>query len=417
MKISLLTYGSRGDVDPFIEISKGLLRAGFQVTLAAPKKFKSLVSANQIEYVSFPGNPQQLVQDLVDQAGGSWLRMVREMSSFVLPLAAEVSQLARFACRNADLIIHSFLLTNTGYEIARDMGIPDISALTFPVFTNTGAFPAPVAPDLPLGDGYRRLTHALVTQIFWQGSRVIYRLIRKKHPELPPLTSWPFNPRNPWQTPIMYAFSPQVVHRPADWRESVHITGYWFSADERDWKPEPKLRKFLENGPAPIAVVFGSTSTSKLAGIHRKVIEALKITGQRGIILGTEPRESASPDIYWHNKYIPYTWLFEKAGAVIHHGGAGTTGKALRAGIPSIILPFTSDQPFWGRQVYKLGAGPKPLAPNRFSAAQLSRLLNTVIYKKDLTAKASRIGQRMRNEDGVSNAVGIIEGYMHDFRK
>ncbi len=93
-----------------------------------------------------------MVQDLVDKAGNSWWRMVRSMSSFVLPLGIEVSRIARDACQDADLIVHSFLLTNTGYEIAREKDIPDISAQTFPVFTSTGAFPAPVAPDLPLGN-------------------------------------------------------------------------------------------------------------------------------------------------------------------------------------------------------------------------------------------------------------------------
>ena len=412
MKITILTYGSRGDVEPFVELGKGLIKAGYQVRLAAPKKFKPLVSGNQIEFISFPGDPQQLVQDLVDQAGGSWLGMVSEMSSFVLPLGAEVSQLAYTACRDADLIIHSFLLTNTGFEIAREMDIPDISAQTFPVFTNTGAFPAPVAPDLPLGDIYRKLTHALVTQTFWQGSRIIYRRIRKELPELPPLTSWPFDPHNTWKTPILYAFSPQIVPRPADWPDGVYITGYWFSANEIDWKPDAQLTRFLENGPAPIAVAFGSTSTSKITGVYHKVVEALRRTDQRGIIIGKKPRELGSQNVFWHEEYIPYTWLFKHSNAVIHHGGAGTTGKALQAGIPNIILPFTSDQPFWGRQVHQLGVGPKPLFPRKLDAGQLASAIDSAVNNPTLRERAKAIGRAIRTEDGVSQAVKIIQSYI-----
>jgi len=182
MKITLLTYGSQGDVQPFVELGKGLVQAGHQVTLAAPGKFEFLTSEEQIKFMAFPGDPQQMVRDMVDKAGNNWWRMVRSMSSFVLPLGLEVSQIAHEACQNADLIVHSFLLTNTGYEIAREKSIPDISAQTFPVFTSTSDFASPAAPDLPLGGLYRRLTHGFVTQTFWQGSRIIYRFIRKKHP-------------------------------------------------------------------------------------------------------------------------------------------------------------------------------------------------------------------------------------------
>jgi len=417
MKITLLTYGSEGDVQPFVELGKGLVRAGYQVTLAAPSKYEHLALGEQITFVAFPGDPQTLVQGLVDQAGGSWWRMVRSMSKFVLPLGVEVSQIARDACQDADLIIHSFLLTNTGYEIAREKGIPDISAQTFPVFTNTSAFPAPVAPNLPLGSLYRRLTHEFVTQTFWQGSRLIYHWIRKENPQLPPLTDWPFNKRNDWQTPILYAFSPNVVLSPEDWREDVHITGYWFSENAGDWEPDAQLIEFLENGPAPIAVAFGSTSTTKLNGILHKIADALKINDQRGIIIGNKPEGLISPKVYWQKGYIPYNWLFKRSAAVIHHGGAGTTGKALRAGIPNIILPFTSDQPFWGRQVYKLGAGPKPASPKRLNTATLSKSISMAITDQRMVAQAKRIGKDLRDEDGVQKAINIIQDIFGAFQE
>jgi len=409
MNITLLTYGSEGDVQPFVELGKGLVVAGHHVTLAAPAKFEILVKEEEITFIAFPGDPQQMVQDLIEKAGNSWWRMVRSMSSNVLPLGLEVSHIAREVCQNADLIVHSFLMTNTGYEIARELDIPDTSVQTFPVFTSTGAFPAPVAPDLPLGNFYRRLTHNLVTQIFWQGSRIIYRQIRKNNPKLPPLTTWPFDPDNVWQTPILYAFSPSVVPRPRDWRKGVHITGYWFSDDDRGWKPDTRLVKFLEKGPTPIAVAFGSTSTSKLDEIYHKVVTAIKMTDQRGIIVGNKPDDLDSEGIFWHEGYIPYDWLFKRSAAAIHHGGAGTTGKALRAGIPNIILPFTSDQPFWGRQVYKLGAGPKPIPPKRLTTAKLTKAIEFAINDHDMNRCAKTISENIINEDGVIEAVIIID--------
>jgi len=410
MKITLLTYGSQGDILPFVELSKGLTVAGHQVTLAAPQKYEHLIRGEQITFAPFPGDPQSLVQDLVDQAGGSWWRMVRAMSGFVLPLGSAVSQIARDACHDAELIVHSFLLTNTGYEIARENGIPDISAQTFPVFTSTGAFPAPVAPDLPLGSLYRRLTHVFVTQTFWQGSRLIYRWLRKENPQLPPLTHWPFDRRNTRQTPILYAFSPSVIPRPVDWRDDVHITGYWFSAEDTDWEPDTNLTEFLENGPAPVAVAFGSTSTAKLDELLNTVVEALKFAGQRGIIVSKKPAGLNSKGIYWQEEYLPYAWLFKRSAAVIHHGGAGTTGKALRAGVPNIIIPFTSDQPFWGRQVYKLGAGPKPKSPKRLDAIKLSEAIKSTIDDNDMKRRVKEISEDILNEDGIFEAIRLIGG-------
>ena len=409
MKITLLTYGSQGDVAPFAALGQGLALASHQVTLAAPERFEFLVNRDQIKFIDFPGDTQQMVQDLVDRAASSWWRMVRSMSSFVLPLGLEVSQIARKACQDADLIVHSFLLTNTGYEIARERGIPDISAQTFPVFTSTSDFPAPAAPDLPLGGLYCRLTHTIVTQTFWQGSRIIYSSLRKKHQELPPLTAWPFNPRNHWQTPILYAFSPQVVPRPVDWREDVHITGYWFSDHDSSWKPDDRLVEFLDKGSAPIAVVFGSTSTRKQAEIHHMVLEALRITNQRSIIVGQKSGGLDSPNVFWQEGFIPYTWLFKRSAAVIHHGGAGTTGKALKAGIPNIILPFTSDQPFWGRRVYKLGAGPKPIPPKRLAVGKLENAIKAAFYDQVMRKRTQEIGQEIQKEDGIAQAVKIIE--------
>ncbi len=120
-----------------------------------------------------------------------------------------------------------------------------------------------------------------------------------------------------------------------------------------------------------------------------------------------------SKGVIWQEEYIPYDWLFEHCAAVIHHGVAGTTGKALRAGIPNIILPFTSDQPFWGRRVHQLGAGPKPLAPNRLTSSRLARAINTVLNDKTMKNKAKQIGSGLQNEDGVDRAIRRINGILN----
>jgi sterol 3beta-glucosyltransferase len=411
VKITLLTYGSRGDVEPFIALAQGLIRAGHAVRLVAPQLFVPLLGSTEIEFFGLPGDPGQLVQGLVDEAGRNQWRMIFAMGDFVLPLALEVNQIASQAAEGADLIVHSFLLTSLGYELARRQGIPDISAQLFPVFCSTSEFPAPTFPPLPLGDTYRRLTHQIVNQVFWQGSRFLYKLARRKHPVLPPLTGWPFDLRSDRPTPILYAFSPSVVPHPQDWPAHAHTTGYWFPQNTALWNPDQAIMDYLVAGPKPVVIAFGSTVSRRLGGIVTQVLEALTITGQRGILVGSGfEKEHIPPEVY-SIANVPYEWLFPRAAAVVHHGGAGTTGKGLLAGVPNVVIPFTSDQPFWGNRVHILGAGPKPLAPGSISIKKLAAAIDATINDVAMRDRAAQTGRAIAQEDGVSQAVAIIERY------
>ena len=412
MRITLLTYGSRGDVEPFVALAQGFLRAGHTVRLAAPTYFSSLIAAHEIDFVGLPGEPQQLVQDFVDEAGKSPWRMIHVMSKFVVPLATSVLERIRTACRDADVIVHSFLLTSAGYEMAREMDVPDISVQLFPVFSTTAEFPSPPFPDLALGDLYRRLSHKLVSQIFWQGSRYSFWRVRRANPHLSPLTGWPFDTRMDRQTPILYAFSSHVIPRPKDWRNDVHITGYWFSDDVGEWRPSEELLDFLNAGPAPISIVFGSTISRNMEGIIERVLEALAYSGQRGIVVAASAQPKDSSSEVFQTDYVPYGWLFPRMSAVVHHGGAGTTGVGLKAGVPNIVVPFTSDQPFWGRRVYALGAGPKPIPARNLSAKKLAEAIISAVGDEEMRQRAKTIGEHIRTEDGVSKAVDIIQRYV-----
>ena len=171
-----------------------------------------------------------------------------------------------------------------------------------------------------------------------------------------------------------------------------------------------------KRGPPPIAITFGSTQSRKLSEIKLKVIEALIRCKQRGIIVAAKPDiRHSSPDVLQVD-YVPYNWLFKRSAVVIHHGGAGTTAKGLIAGVPNIILPFTSDQPFWGRQVYALGAGPKPIPARNMSTRALTDAIDQAMTNKKMRREAELIGERIRKEDGVSQAVKIIENYLERYQ-
>jgi len=410
MRIMLLTYGSRGDVEPFVALGKGLQGAGHRVRLAAPALFEGLASSHGIDYVPLPGDPDRLVQDLVQQAGTRPWRMVSVMSRYVLPLAEQVSGAVREACRGADAVVHSFLMTQAGHEAARELGVPEVSAQLFPVFSATGEFPAPAFPDLPLGRAYRRLTHAITIQTFRQGGRWLYGRVRRRAPHLPPLSRWPFAAAPGQRPPILYAFSPHVVAPPVDWAHDVHVTGYWCLDPPGGWEPPPGLLEFLDAGPAPVFVGFGSITARSGGELTDIALEALALSRQRGVLgmgqYGLPERDMPANVLAIGS--VPHSWLFPRMAAVVHHGGAGTTGAGLRAGVPSVIVPFTADQPFWGRQVFRLGVGPRPIPVQQVSATKLARAISAAVEDSAMRARAQRLGGCIRAEHGVARAMEVI---------
>lgn len=411
MKAVILTYGSRGDVEPFFALANGLIRAGHDALVVGPGTFSTLASERGIAFIPLPGDPEAVAADLVQVAGHSPWKMVHVVSKLILPIGAEVYHIAREVCRGADVVVNSFLFTTGGPEIVDQLGIPSFSAQLFPIFTATGDFPGVVTPDLPLGRKYRHLTHAILEQVFWQGSRLLYRRVRRENPDFPPLSGWPLAKERQPPVPVLYAYSRHVLPRPADWPDHAHVTGYWFRDETEPHGIPEALKSFLMNGPPPVYIGFGSVIAGDPARFARIAVKALNITGQRGVLAtgwgGLQAEEL--PEHVFAISDVPHSWLFPKMVAAVHHGGAGTTGASLRAGIPTLIVPFTSDQPFWGRRVHHLGAGPAPISPRRLNAQNLASAIREMVGDEAMRSRAARLGEAIRMEDGVGHAVSLIE--------
>jgi sterol 3beta-glucosyltransferase len=413
MHITILAYGSRGDVQPYVALGAGLRRAGHTARLAAPEPFESFVIEYGLEFAPLPGDPAQLMQKMVEEAGASLFRLVPVILEYAIPLGIQVLTGARRACQRTDGIIHSFLMTVAGHEVARQLGVPDLSALIFPVFAPTAAFPNPGFPQLPLGSGYNRLTHRLFARVFWQGNRLAYAWIRRQHPELGRLSRWAFDPSLERPTPILYGFSPQALPKPTDWAEHIHVTGYWFLEATPGWRPPQELVDFLEGRPPPVYVGFGSVITQeraakRLTGI---ALEALARTGQRGLLSSGWGGlvKTDLPDDVLAIDFVPFDWLFPRTVALVHHGGMGTTAAGLRAGVPAVAVPFTADQPFWGQRMHQLGVGPRPIPRGKLTVEGLAEAIRAMTGDQEMRQRAAQLGKRVRAEDGVQRAVEVIE--------
>ncbi len=407
-QMTLMTYGSRGDVAPFAALGAALQQRGHSVRLAAPQGFASLAEGYGLEFVPLAGDPEDLSREFADQAGGSWLRMVKGMMAHVLPLARGVFDQLQKAAQGADLIVHSFLMTDAGHTLARRQGIPDVSAQLFPVFLPTRAFPNVAMPDWPLGGGYRWATHALNTAVFRYGARLMYRQIRRSAPELPALADWPFAGGGQGQTPVLLAYSPALLPPPADWPPYAHVTGYWPLPAAVDWQPQPEWVRFLEAGPPPVYFGLGSVRSQHLPRLLEAAVSAARACGLR-LVLGTSQAAGWGGEDVCVVEEAPHEWLFPRMGLVVHHGGAGTTGAAAAAGVPQTAVPFSVDQTFWARRTRQLGLGPAAPAARELDAAGLEVIFRQGVEDAEYARRAAELGQRMRAEDGLRAAVSRIE--------
>jgi UDP:flavonoid glycosyltransferase YjiC (YdhE family) len=196
---------------------------------------------------------------------------------------------------------------------------------------------------------------------------------------------------------------------PKDWGDDVLVSGYWF-LDSEDWTPDAALAEFLASGDKPIYVGFGSMPGIDAEAMSTMILEALARTGKRGLLAtgGGALGAGTLPANVHLISAAPHDRLLTLVSAAIHHGGAGTTGAALRAGLPTTIVPFFGDQPFWGRRIEQLGVGPRPLERKTLSADSLTSAI-MAMDAPEMRRKANALGAAIREEDGIEAAIRFIE--------
>jgi UDP:flavonoid glycosyltransferase YjiC (YdhE family) len=209
---------------------------------------------------------------------------------------------------------------------------------------------------------------------------------------------------------MLNGFSRHVLPKPSDWNDLQKVTGYWFLEQHQNWQPPDELTAFLEDTPKPVYVGFGSMVDLEADELTRLVVDAVEQAGTRAVLLGgwTDLGGDGLPDSIIKVDFVPHDWLFPRVAAVVHHGGAGTTAAGLRAGVPTVIVPFMADQPFWGYQVAKLGVGPKPIPRRKLSAGRLAAAIRQAAGDAGMQRKAIELGGKIREEEGVGNAVSLI---------
>jgi len=416
VKITINAFGSRGDVQPYVALGRGLDSAGFEVLITTHKIFEDLVRDNGLDCYPIDVDPHEvLISQAVAELGNNPVKIVRWMAKNIKPVMKEMFLVTLESGSSADLILNS-LLAFAGYHVGEKLGIPSIGAFLQPA-TPTRFYPGAsgiTAPGwIPLVGLFNYSVSKLTNQFLFNLLRPIINECRVEILGLPEVSRgfyWQVDkPSN--KTPILYGYSPSVLPKPADWGPQQLLTGYWFLDLADDYNPPADLVEFLQSGPPPVYIGFGGMVDHEKEKITELVFEAIELASQRAILLGgwSDLGVGDLPDHVFRVDFVPHDWLFPRMSAVVHHGGAGTTAAGLRAGVPNVIIPFFGDQAFWAWRIDALGAGVKGIPRKRLSAEKLAESIDRAAADESIRAIAAELRERIRSEDGVETAVAHIE--------
>lgn len=417
MRITVLSLGSRGDVQPFIALAVGLQKTGrHKVRFAAPDNFESLARDYGLNFSPLGVDTQKMMGTGDLDADCNILLWLWNVLRSIKPLTERIVENKWLACQNAELIIYSMLGVGA-YHIAEKLSIPCVMAFPIPGFAPTRAYPNPngIFPTLPLGGGYNLLTHNISLKLFQIFTGPFINRWRKEKLHLPaiPLNKYPYFHMGGRPQQILGSYSPIISPKPTDWGDHIHVCGYWFLDPAPSWQPSAQLITFIEAGTPPVYIGFGSMANRAPQKMAQLAQEALELTGRRGILAaGWGGLDNANlPDNVFALDSVPHAWLFPRMAAVVHHGGAGTTAAGFRAGVPSILVPHLGDQPFWAKRVTELGVGPQPIPRRKLTSERLAAAITTATTDQNVRTRAAALGERIRAEDGIAQTIEIIDGF------
>lgn len=415
MIAAVLAVGSRGDVQPYVALAEGLRRAGHTVRFVTTTDFEALAREHALEVVPVPFSVQAaLAERSAARAveGGGLRASFAAFARIARTGARALARTALAASEGADVTIGGLSAVAVGRGLEVRTGVPFLPALNVPVDA-TAAWPGALFPNLRIGPtgASNRLSHglsrlALALTVRGGGDAALVDVLGAK----PMPRRGVLDYLLPTSRPLLYGISPAILPAPADWPASRHVVGTWFLDPPGDWRPDPELAAFLAAGPAPVYVGFGSMASEDPVAIARLVLDAVAAAGVRAIVHRGWARlwADAPPPTVHVVESVPHAWLLPRMAAAVHHGGAGTTAASLRAGVPTVVVPFHGDQAFWARRVHDLGAGPRPIPRRRLTAARLAAAL-AATTDPDMRRRAAALGARIRSEDGVGDAVRWLE--------
>ncbi|MBD8064930.1 glycosyltransferase family 1 protein [Devosia sp. PTR5] len=409
-RVAIATIGTSGDVRPYLALAKELQNHGHDVVLGTNSDFEDLVRSYDVEFHSLGTRIQDWLQESrFDNAiSGMKLHHFPQLLREGQALVERAARNAWAMSQGADAIVVN-INTSFGIDIAEALDIPVVMTAMQPL-NPTREFPV-CAYEVPdLGPTFNKLSYIAMNlqQAYYDMPR---DRLRKNLMGLPARKRGGLFKDSYGNTiPTLYNFSAIVSPRPRDWPQTAVVTGFWHLDDNSGWTPPPELQAFLDAGPPPVYIGFGSMPFG--ADRNTQILRsALEQWGGRAIVSrgwgGINPADL--PDTVFAVTEAPHDKLFPLVSAVIHHGGAGTTAAGLRAGKPTFTVPQAYDQRYWGRRVRALGCGPAPVRLRALTPEKLASALHQLTSNPNMAANAKSIGKALSDERGLETAVAFIE--------
>jgi UDP:flavonoid glycosyltransferase YjiC (YdhE family) len=413
-RIVLTTFGSLGDLHPYVALALGLQARGHEAVIATSARYREKVEALGIGFRAVrPDHPDldaDVTQRLMDRRRGSEC-LIRE---FAMPALRESYEDTLAAAEGADLLV-SHMLAYTTRLVAEKTGTPWASSFVQPVGLFS-VYDPPVLPEAPYLAMLRPLGPAFHRVVFWCAKRSVRSWSEPWHRlraevGLPPTPESPLFEGKHSPSLVLALFSKLLADKQPDWPPQSVITGFPFY-DGGGGLP-PGLARFLDDGPPPVVFTLGVSAAMVAGPFYRHSAAAAKLLGRRAVLILNDPRNRppALPDGVAAFDYAPFSELFPRAAVIVHAGGVGTSGLAMRSGRPTLVVPYAHDQPDNAGRVARLGIA-RIVPAWRYTAvraaAELRHLLDNPVYAQ----RASEVAEQVRQEDGVRAASDALEGLL-----
>ncbi|KAF1808474.1 UDP-Glycosyltransferase/glycogen phosphorylase [Eremomyces bilateralis CBS 781.70] len=444
LNVVIHVVGSRGDVQPFVALGKVLKETyGHRVRLATHPVFQEFVTENGLEFFSIGGDPAELMafmvknpglmpgfdtlrsgdigkrrKGIVEMLNGCW-RSCYEVGDGLGPEATDESfeeWMSEDAHTNPGVdpvqvpFVADAIIANppsfAHVHCAERLGVPLHMMFTMP-WSPTQSFPHPLAniQSSNADPGFTNsVSYSMVDMLTWQGLGDVINRFRVHRLGLDPISlMWAPGLLSRLKVPYTYCWSPALIPKPKDWGPHISIAGFYFLSLASNYTPVPDLKEFLDAGPPPVYIGFGSIVVDDPNGMTRLIFDAIAKTGQRALVSkgwgGLGADSVGLPDGVFMLGNVPHDWLFQHVSCVVHHGGAGTTAAGIAAGRPTVVVPFFGDQPFWGAMVNKAGAGPEPIPYKELTADKLADALLDALKPSSLE-RARDLADMIKEEQG-----------------
>jgi sterol 3beta-glucosyltransferase len=409
-RIAVLCNDTRGGVQPYVALAIGLAKAGHDVRAIAPANLSTLFDEAGIPVKALSGTTEADLGQMTNVGERGSLAAMRFMAKELPRHITAWTRETLEACDGADRLIGGVGGMVIGLSVAEKLGVPFTPSHLQPVGIRTDNFPGVMLPQTPqrLGGWANRLSQNLSDMAVWMPFKRAMSLARRE------VLGLDGDPMAAAGQPVLYGFSRHVLDIGASGNvvghQPCHTTGYWLHKTDPAWTPPPGLEAFLSGSRPVVSIGFGSMTSRDPDATIRLVRDAVRRAGVKAILLSgwSGIVSTDDDDTLFLARELPHDWLFPRVSAIVHHGGAGTTGAGLTSGVPNVVVPFAMDQPFWGQRVAKLGVGPQPIPRKALNSQKLAAALKTCLHDQAMRDRSTALGQKLKSEDGVSEAVKVI---------